>query len=176
MIRRSTATGFALLLLVLGCALPPSELEPLPRHPFPRWVQKLETGPGETASDTASVRKRFGEPDEQLQMPTGGRIWRYRFAEVRWPDDDPDRPVVAANGKPGPRPTTALDDVGYALTRFGAWLDWLMFYPPKQPRPASPRWLPATIHALELEFDLEGRLARYHYATEPGRAPVARAS
>ena len=172
--RSWTTTTIALLVAMIcgvGCAPRPAELEPLPRHPFPKWVGKLETG----QSDQASVRERFGEPDERLETPLGGRVWRYRFAEVRWPDDDPDRPVVGANGKVVPRPNTKLEDVGESIAAFGEWLDWLMFYPPKQPRPVAPRWLPATIHALELEFDLEGRLVRYHYAPEPGRAPVPRA-
>lgn len=174
MTRRWTALAFAIVLLSsalsLGCAPRPGELEPLPRHPFPKWVRKLETG----RSDQASVRDRFGEPDVVEQSVMGGMVWRYRFAEVEWPDVDPDRPVVGANGKVVPRPNTKLEDVGDSIAGFGEWLDWLMFYPPKQPRPVAPRWLPATIHDLELDFDLEGRLVRYRYAPESGRAPVPR--
>jgi hypothetical protein len=157
MTRSGATVVFAIFFLSsafsLGCAPRPGDLEPLPRHPFPKWVQKLETG----KSDQTSVRERFGEPDVVEQTVMGGRVWRYRFAEVQWPDTDPDRP-----------------DVGDSIASFGEWLDWLMFYPPKQPRPATARWLPATIHDLELDFDLEGRLVRYRYAPEPGRAPIPR--
>ena len=166
--------GLALLLVVvsllLGCAPRPGELEPLPRHPFARWVSKLEAG----KSDIESVRQRFGEPDSVEQSVRGGLIYRYRFAEVSWPDADPDRPVVGATGKVRPRSKTLLEDVGDSIADFGGWLDWLMFYPPKQPRPVGPRWLPATIHDLELAFDLEGKLVRYRYIPEEGRAPIPR--
>jgi hypothetical protein len=174
MTRNGATVVFAIFFLSsafsLGCAPRPGDLEPLPRHPFPKWVQKLETG----KSDQTSVRERFGEPDVVEQTVMGGRVWRYRFAEVQWPDTDPDRPVVGANGRVVPRPNTKLEDVGDSIASFGEWLDWLMFYPPKQPRPATARWLPATIHDLELDFDLEGRLVRYRYAPEPGRAPIPR--
>ncbi|MEZ4281835.1 MAG: hypothetical protein R3F21_19705 [Myxococcota bacterium] len=169
---RTTRTALCgvILGLLIACAPRPGELEPLPRHPFPRWVSKLEPG----KSDVESVRGRFGEPDLVESTVMGGLVWRYRFAEVRWPDADPDRPVVAANGKVVPRTNSKLEDVGDSIAEFGSWLDWLMFYPPKQPRPVAPRWLPATIHALELEFDREGRLVRHRYAPEPGRAPIPR--
>jgi hypothetical protein len=157
-----------LLLLTAGCAPLPGSLEPLPRHPFARWVEKLEPG----TTDRAGVEQRFGEPDSVEQSVRGGLVYRYRFAEVAWPDDDPDRPVVGANGKVGPRPNTKLEDVGDSISAVGDWLDWLMFYPPKQPRPVARRWLPATIHDLELAFDPEGRLVRYRYTPEPGRAPI----
>lgn len=167
---RRLALGFVVLALLLGCAPQPDELQPLPRHPFPRWVSKLEPG----KSDEASVRQRFGEPDGVEQSVRGGLVYRYRYAEVRWPDADPDRPVVGANGKVRRRQDTALEDVGEAIAGFGDWLDWLMFYPPKQPRPVAPRWLPALIHDLELDFDLEGKLVRYRYVPEEGRAPIPR--
>lgn len=168
--RRRLAAGLAVAVLALGCAPRPGELEPLPRHPFSRWVSKLEPG----KSDVESVRQRFGEPDSVEQSVRGGLVYRYRFSEVRWPDADPDRPVVGASGKLGPRPNTKLEDVGDSIAEFGDWLDWLMFYPPKQPRPVAPRWLPATIHDLELDFDLAGKLVRYRYAPEEGRAPIPR--
>lgn len=167
---RWLTVGVAVMILGLGCAPRPGELEPLPRHPFPRWVSKLEAG----KSDVESVRQRFGEPDAVEQSVRGGLVYRYRFAEVRWPDADPDRPVVGARGKLGPRPNTKLEDVGGTIVEVGDWLDWLMFYPPKQPRPVAPRWLPATIHDLELNFDLEDKLVRYRYAPEEGRAPIPR--
>lgn len=169
--RRMIAVGaVALGVLSAACAPRPGELEPLPRHPFPRWVSKLELG----ASDVESVRRRFGEPDEVESGVRGGLSYRYRFAEIRWPDADPDRPVVGANGRVGPRPNSKLDDVGDTLVEVGDWLDWLMFYPPKQPRPAARRWLPATIHFLELDFDPAGKLVHYRYLPEEGRAPVPR--
>lgn len=165
--RRLISIG-TLLFFAVACAPRPGELEPLPRHPFPRWVSALEVG----ASDVESVTGRFGAPDEVEQSVHGGLIFRYRFAEVRWPDDDPDRPVVGAKGTLRPRPNTALEDVGDSISEFGGWLDWLMFYPPKQPRPARKRWLPATVHDLELQFDLAGKLARFRYAPQEGRAPI----
>ena len=158
----------ALAVFAAGCASEPKELEPLPRHPFARWVSELDVG----TSDIESVTGRFGQPDEIEQSVRGGLVYRYRFAEVRWPDDDPDRPVVGADGTLERRPETNLQKVGNPITAFGRWLDWLMFYPPKQPRPARQRWLPATVHDLELQFDLEGKLARFRYAPEEGRAPI----
>ncbi|MEZ4332949.1 MAG: hypothetical protein R3F35_14400 [Myxococcota bacterium] len=156
--------------LLVGCTPVPGELEPLPRHPFPRWVEQLEVG----SSDAEIVRARFGEPHAVEQSVTGGAIHRYRFAEIHWPDDDPDRPVVGARGHLEPRPRTKREDIGASIAAFGRWLDWLMFYPPRQPRPAAPRYLPATIHHLEVRFDLEGRLVAYAYRSEPGRAPATR--
>lgn len=156
------------LLVSTGCATRPGDVEPLPRHPFPSWVSALEVG----RSDAASVRERFGEPDSIEQSVRGGLVYRYRFAETHWPDDDPDRPVVGADGKLWRRPNTKAEDVGAEVAAVGDWLDWLMFYPPKQPRPATRRWLPATIHDLELGFDLEGKLARFRYRPEEGRAPI----
>lgn len=169
---RSTrpALIFGILSLLLACAPRPGELEPLPRHPFPRWVEKLEPG----KSDIASVRGRFGEPDLVEATVMDGLVWRYHFAEVRWPDDDPDRTVVAANGEVVPRTNPKLEDVGESIAGFGHGLDGRTFHPPKPPRPVTPRWLPATIHDLELEFDLEGRLVRHRYASAPGRAPIPR--
>jgi len=164
----AVAAAAAIALAGAGCAPPPAELEPLPRHPFPSWVDGLEVG----KSDLGSVRERFGEPDDREATVTGGLVWRYRFAEVHFPDDDPDRPVVGADGRLRPRPNTKLEDVGHSIAEFGRWLDWLMFYPPKQPRPPRRRWLPATLHSLELDFDGEGRLVRYHYVPEEGRAPI----
>lgn len=166
-VRRLIVLG-ALTMFAAGCASDPKPLEPLPRHPFPQWVSELEVG----KSDIESVTHRFGEPDGIEQSVRGGLIYRYRFAEVRWPDDDPDRPVVGANGTLERRPDTKLETMGNPITAFGRWLDWLMFYPPKQPRPPRQRWLPATVHDLELQFDLEGKLARFRYAPEPGRAPI----
>lgn len=156
------------LVLTAACAPRPGEPEPLPRHPFPRWVDTLEVG----ESDVEQVRARFGAPDAIEQSALGGTIYRYRLAEIHWPDDDPDRPVVGADGRLERRPDTLLGDLAAPIVAFGRWLDWLMFYPPKQPRPTSRRTLPATIHALELRFDLAGRLAAWHYAPEQGRAPV----
>lgn len=162
------ALVFAAWIAVAGCATRPGDVEPLPQHPFPRWVSELEVG----KSDVASVRERFGEPDAVEQSVRGGTIYRYQFAETRWPDDDPDRPVVGADGKLWRRPNTKAEDVGAEIAAVGDWLDWLMFYPPKQPRPATRRWLPATIHDLELGFDLEGKLVRYRYTPKDGRAPI----
>ena len=48
-----------MVLALAGCATRPGGVEPLPWHPFPRWVGELEVG----KSDAASVRERFGEPD-----------------------------------------------------------------------------------------------------------------
>jgi hypothetical protein len=164
------AVGLAVAVVMVGCATRPGEVEALPRHPFARWVDELEVG----KSDAGSVRERFGEPDAVEQSVRGGLIYRYQLAETHWPDDDPDRPVVGAGGKLWRRPNTKLEDVGDDVEAVGDWLDWLMFYPPKQPRPASRRALPATIHDLDLSFDLEGKLVRYRYAPWEGRAPIRR--
>jgi hypothetical protein len=169
-LRRTRLAALVVLALAVGCAPRPGDLEPLPRHPFPRWVEKLEIG----KSDRDSVRGRFGDPDSVEQSVRGGLVYRYRFAEIMWPDADPDRPVVAANGEVVPRSNTKLQDLGDSVAEVGSWLDWLMFYPPKQPRPIGPRWLPATIHELEVSFDLEGRLVRYRYTPQVGRAPLRR--
>lgn len=172
--RRSGGRSLAVLVagvaafLQAACASHPGELEPLPRHPFARWVEQLEAG----RSDVESVRERFGEPDSVEQSAAGGTVHRYRFAEIHWPDDDPDRPVVGADGRLEPRPKTKLQQVGASIASFGRWLDWLMFYPPEQPRPAPRRTLPATIHDLKLFFDLDGRLVAWRYSAEAGRAPV----
>jgi hypothetical protein len=154
--------------LALGCAKDPEVLKPLPRHPFPRWVSKLEVG----QSDVESVTKRFGPPDQIEQSVYGGVVYRYRYAEARWSDDDPDRPIVGASGRLERRPDTRADEVNDRIHGVGDWLDWLLFYPPRQPRPAPKRWIPATIHDLELEFDPEGRLARFRYAPEEGRTAI----
>jgi len=169
---RVAALAAVVVLVALGCAPRPGELEPLPRHPFPTLVSEL--APGE--SDLASVRARFGEPDASEQSVRGGIVYRYRFAEIHWPDADPDRPVVGADGRLERRPNTKLEDVGDTIAEFGAWLDWLMFYPPKQAWPRTRRSLPATIHDLEIAFDLDGRLVWYRYTPQAGRAPVERRS
>ncbi|MFO0691708.1 MAG: hypothetical protein U0900_23635 [Myxococcota bacterium] len=162
------ALGLGVVLALAGCATRPGDVEPLPQHPFPRWVGELEVG----KSDAGSVRERFGEPDAIEQSVRGGLVYRYRFAETHWPDDDPDRPVVGADGKLWRRPNTKAEDVGAEISAFGEWLDWLLFYPPKQSRPPRRRSLPATIHDLELAFDLEGKLVRYRYAPREGLAPI----
>src|SRR5690606_16945105 len=71
------------LVLTAACAPRPGEPEPLPRHPFPRWVDTLEVG----ESDVEQVRARFGAPDAIEQSALGGTIYRYRLAEIHWPDD-----------------------------------------------------------------------------------------
>jgi hypothetical protein len=166
--RRRVVLALLLVGVALGCAKEPEVLEPLPRHPFPRWVEKLEVG----QSDVESVTKRFGPPDELEQSVYGGVYYRYRYAEPMWPDDDPDRPIVGANGRLERRPKTRADDVDDRIHGVGDWLDWLLFYPPRQPRPAAKRWIPATIHDLELQFDPDGKLARFRYAPEDGRTAI----
>ncbi|HPG24303.1 MAG: hypothetical protein H6748_10340 [Spirochaetaceae bacterium] len=158
----------ALAIAFLGCAASGEPERPLPAHPFPGWVRQLETG--RTRMD--EVEARFGRPDEIESGVRGGTIWRYAFREVHWPADDPARPIVASDGRlarPAPGP---LDRAGRGLRRVGDWLDWLLFYPPRQPRPPRSRALPATVHDLELRFGIDGALAELQYRPHPGRAWV----
>lgn len=151
----------------LGCATTDGE-EPLPAHPFPSWVGQLESG----STPASSVRQRFGAPDEIEQSARGGEIWRYTFREVHWPEEDPMRPVVGADGTVGPREPSTWNRIGKSFRRAGAFMDWLFFYPPRQPRPPRTRRLPATVHELELVFELDGTLRRFHYVPAPGTARV----
>lgn len=161
-------TLFALVVALAGCAPLPAHQEPLPKHPFPRWVAKLEVG----KSDTKSVRRRFGDPDAIEMQPTGAIVFRYRYPEYVWPDADPDRPVVGADGRVVSAPRPKSQDVRDSVAYTRSWIERLLFFPPEQPRPVRRRSLPATLHDLELEFDAKGRLVHYRYETTEGHALV----
>lgn len=160
----------AALLALVGCAHDGSEAEEqaLPADPFPRWVGELETG--ETRID--EVADRFGEPVEREATPRGRVIWRYAYAEIHWPENDPMRPVVSADGVVGPREPTFFERFGKAWFATFAWIDWAFYYPPRQPRPPRQRGLPATIHSLELTFGHDGKLERYRYSPFEGTVRV----
>ncbi len=155
--------GFVLVWSV-GCARPGLEGTALPAHPFPRWVSELE--PGKTRIE--ALRDRFGPPDEIETRARGERVWRYAFTEIEWPLGDPDRPVVAADGTRVPRAPTPFERIGDGFRAVGLWIDGAIFFPPRQPRPPVHRSLPATIHRLEVVFDVDGTLRRVHYRPEKG--------
>ncbi|HIF93551.1 MAG TPA: hypothetical protein EYQ60_10575 [Myxococcales bacterium] len=47
-----------------------------------------------------------------------------------------------------------------------------MYFPPRQDRPSRTRPLPATVHDLEVVFDVSGVLRRFEYAPSVGTARV----
>lgn len=53
----------------LGCAKP-SELQPIPTHAFPRWVEELEAG----QTEIEDVRSQFGQPDVIRQTVQGEKV------------------------------------------------------------------------------------------------------
>lgn len=167
MIDRVTRRGASLLLLLfttglaIGCATSAPSPEPLPRHPFPRWVSHLE--PGHT--DIEDVRATFGTPSETEEDFTGRVVWRYAYPEIRWSPLDPRRPEIAADGRPIEEPPTWGQRAMQALDATTHTLDRLLFYPPTQPGRRKSKMRPATIHALELEFGSDGRLRRHRYTT-----------
>ena len=159
------AFGFG---VVVACATPEPPA-PLPAHPFPSWVSELEAG--RTGSD--AVRARFGSPDEIEQSVRGGMVWRYVFREIDWPDDDPLRPVVAADGSlRSPETSSRLDAFRAGMRRVGGWFDRTFYYPPRQPRAPRTRRLPATVHQLEVVFGRDGTLSGYRYTPARGFARV----
>lgn len=127
---------------------------------------------------------RFGEPDEIEDSVRGGMIWRYAFAEIHWPADDPDRPSRAADGPAEVKQPSAqkqpsvqkepsrLAALGEAISGFARFVGGWVFYPGTQPRPPRSRRLPARIHALALVFAPDGKLHEYRYAPEEGAARV----
>ena len=169
MLRWSTHFVLCGLLVLSGfaCAKPVPP-EPLPVHPFARWVHELESG----ATSLDQVRARFGEPNEIEQGPRRERIWRYVFREITWPDDDPMRPVVAADGTIRNREPSSFDHFADRADRVFDWIDKAMFFPPRQDRPPRTRPLPATVHHLEVVFGFEGTLRRYRYSPRAGTASV----
>ncbi len=159
--------GF-LSLSVLACAKSPEE-EPLPVHPFPRWVEELESG----RTRAEDIRMRFGEPTKIEQDPRGEKTWRYVFHEIAWPAKDPMRPVVAADGTIQERERSAFGRFVDWLGGVTYWVDRAMYFPPLQDRAARTRRLPATVHQLEVVFDPDGTLRRYRYRSQSGYANVA---
>ena len=155
-------------LLVLSCAKAPQE-GPLPIHPYPHWVDELESG----QTRIEDVQARFGEPTEVEYGPRGEKVWRYVFREVAWPADDPMRPVVAADGTVQPRKRSAFGRFADWLGGVTFWVERAIYFPPRQDRPPRTRRLPATIHQLEVVFGSSGTLRRYQYRSQPGFANVA---
>ena len=153
--------------LAAACAKP-VVVEPLPLHPFPSWVSTLESG----QTELEEVRERFGPPDEIEASVRGGTIWRYAFKEIDWPQDDPMRPVVAADGSVGPRTPSGFSRVGHGFRTAWLWIDRAIFFPPRQTRPPRTRRLPATVHHLELFFGVGGKLHRFRYTPTQGLASV----
>ena len=170
-IRIGVFCGFALSLM-LGCAKPGIEAQALPAHPFPRWVNELQAD----RTGMEEVRERFGPPDAIEMRGRGDRVWRYAFAEIEWPLEDPDRPVVSADGTIGPREPTAFERIGDGIRAAGLWIDGMIFFPPRQERSAGSRPLPATIHRLEIVFGSDGTLRRYRYRPEKGVGRVSNES
>jgi len=157
-----------LALSALACAKPVKE-EPLPAHPYPRWVGELESG----QTRIEEVLTRFGEPNEIEQGPRGEKIWRYVFREISWPENDPMRPVVAADGTIAQRERSSFGRFADWLGGVTYWVDKAMFFPPRQDRPPRTRRLPATVHQLEVVFGLDGTLRRFRYLPHSGYASVA---
>lgn len=161
------ATLLVALLLASGCAKKvqvEQEAEVfLPRHPFPQWVGKLKAGD----SDTEGVMARFGTPDEIENRARGGQIWRYKLEEIQWAEDDPHRPNISAEGEFKRRPATQLESAWGWTKGAAGWFDRTFYFPPRQPRPAAIRMLPATVHRLELVFEADEILSDFRYA--PGR-------
>lgn len=160
---------FGLLVLsALACAKPVEE-PPLPAHPYPRWVNALESG----KTQLEDVQTRFGEPNEVEQGPRGEKIWRYVYREIAWPDKDPMRPVVAADGSIHDREPTAVGRFAKRVAVVTDWFDRAMYFPPRQDRLPRKRRLPATVHQLEVVFGSDGTLRRFRYSPQPGYASVA---
>ena len=153
----------------LGCAAKgPGEPETIPAHPFPRWVSHLEAG----VTGIDEVAAVFGSPAQVEERTRGGLHWRYAYAEVHWAPDDPDRPAVAADGRPIREEETWVDVAVENLERTGRFLDGLLFYPARQPRGVRTRMMSATIHDLELRFTTKGVLEHYRYSPRRGRVRV----
>ena len=149
----------------VGCATSPTTTtEPLPRHPFPRWVSHLET----ERTDIEEVRPVFGEPIE-IEERRGETRWRYALREIHWAPDDPDRPEVAADGTRRPRTPTTWEQVEDGFEAAGSAIGKLIFYPATRPSRPRTRSMPATIHELELRFREDGTLRRYRYAPREER-------
>lgn len=164
------------LVLTLGCAkqaqVEAEEVVFLPRHPFPQWVGKLKTG----ESDVESVITRFGPPDEIENRARGGQIWRYQLEEIQWPENDPNRPEISAEGEIKLRPATRAESARNWSKGAAGWIDRNLFFPPPQPRPAAIRMLPATVHRLELVFEADDILSDYRYAPGLGSVNVPSSS
>lgn len=159
----------ALVVLSLGCANGRTgEAEAVPNHPFPRWVSQLETG----VTGIDEVAAVFGNPAQVEQRARGGLHWRYAYAEIEWAADDPDRPAVAADGRPIREEETWVDVVAETLVETRRFLDGLLFYPAHQPRGARTRMMNAKIHDLELRFTTEGVLEHYRYTPRRDRIRV----
>jgi len=169
------AIALGLAIAVLGCAStsePEAAPEPGsqagPVDPFPQRVAALEIG----KTRTEDVRTRFGRPRERVPSPRGGWIWRYYHAEIHWSAEDPLRPEISAEGETKAPQSSRGKRFLRAVGAPFRWLGGVVLYPPLplRPPPSSPR--PATIHLLEVDFDLEGRLRSLRYQPREGIAPV----
>lgn len=143
-------------------------LRPLPADPFPSWVGAIQSG----TTSIADVTTRFGSPVSIEQSPSGGSQYHFVHAEIHWSDDDPMRPRVASDGTLHAKQPSIAEKVGTAFGRATSWLDRTMFFPPRQPRPQSPRMLPATIHDLWVDVAPDGTVRGVDYVAQQGAAPV----
>ncbi|MBB83065.1 MAG: hypothetical protein CL931_04560 [Deltaproteobacteria bacterium] len=161
--------GVLLFMGAVGCATGGTNAaETVPAHPFPRWVSYLETG----VTPIAEVAAVFGDPAEIEEAVRGGLRWRYAYAEIHWAPDDPDRPAVTADGRPVEAEPTWVDQAAKGLAKTGRFLEGLVVYPPRQPKGPRMRTMDATVHDLELRFDVEGVLAHYRYAPRQDRVRI----
>jgi hypothetical protein len=106
------------------------------------------------------------------QTVHGEKVWRYVFHEIVWPDDDPLRPVVSSDGTLRKKTLSPLAKLGVGIGVVTNWIDGAMYFPPRQERPPRTRPLPATVHDLEVVFDVSGVLRRFEYAPSAGTARV----
>lgn len=154
--------------LALGCART-TVVTAIPHHPFPIWVSHLETG----RTDVREVLAVFGEPAEIEERVRGGTTWYYAYEEVHWASKDPNRPQYGRDGAPLPHRPSTGELTGAGLKAAGRIFDRLFFYPGAQPKPPPERPMPATVHALELDFGPAGTLDRYYYAPRQDTVRVA---
>ena len=168
-LRRVSILWLATVLSVAGCATGgPDPDEVVPAHPFPRWVNHLETG----VTGIGEVEAVFGNPSEIEQAARGGLYWRYSYAEIHWAPDDPDRPAVAADGQPMEVEPSWVDQTIEGFSKTGRFVEDLLYYPPRQPRGPRSKAVDATIHALELRFTTDGVLDHFRYTPRKERIRI----